>query len=310
MRMLDERREVSVSAAANELGCDRKTVYRDLHVLEQVGVPLYQEERGPQSRWRVVEGPKRRLSLTLSWSEMLALTTGRDLLAGFAGTFFHEAAITALEKIRAALPPEIAARAQAAADVLVADRRPTRDYKGRADLVRTLAEAVRCRETVALAYLKLGAGRSEERVVDPYHLHVHAGAIYLIGYCHRRKDLRTFLLDRAAAVRLTGAIFARRANLDATAGLQGDLGPWTGRSESIRLHFLPPAARLVAERKVHPSQTAQWRQDQSLDVEIKAPITPALERWLLGWAAEVEIQAPAALRARILKRHRAAMDRA
>ena len=104
MRMLDERREVSVSAAANELGCDRKTVYRDLQVLEQIGVPLYQEERGPLSRWRVVDGPRRKLSLTLSWSEMLALTSGRDLLAGLAGTFFHEAAITALEKIRAALP--------------------------------------------------------------------------------------------------------------------------------------------------------------------------------------------------------------
>jgi hypothetical protein len=38
MRILDERREVSVSAAANELRCDRKTVYRDLQVLEQIGV--------------------------------------------------------------------------------------------------------------------------------------------------------------------------------------------------------------------------------------------------------------------------------
>ena len=34
-------------------------------------------------RWRLVEGPKRRLSVTLNFAEMLALTTGRDLLAGF-----------------------------------------------------------------------------------------------------------------------------------------------------------------------------------------------------------------------------------
>ena len=65
-----------VSAAANELGCDRKTVFRDLEVLEQIGVPLYQDQRGPRSRWRVV---------TLSWPEMLALTSGRELLAGLAG---------------------------------------------------------------------------------------------------------------------------------------------------------------------------------------------------------------------------------
>lgn len=303
MRMLDERREVSVSAAANELGCDRKTIYRDLHVLEQIGIPLYQEERGPRSRWRVVDGPRRKLSLTLSWSEMLALTTGRDLLAGLAGTFFHEAAITALEKIRTALPAEIAARADAAAEVLVTDRRPARDYKGRGDLVRALADAVRKRETVALTYRKLGAARSEERHVDPYHLHVHAGAIYLIGYCHRRKDLRTFLLDRAAGARAVGAPFERRADLDVTGALQGDLGPWKGRAEAIRLHFSSSAARLVAERKIHPSQVAQLRQDQSLDVELKAPVTPALERWLLGWAGEVEIEAPVSLRRAIRERH-------
>ncbi len=310
MRMLDERREVSVSAAANELGCDRKTVYRDLQVLEQIGVPLYQEERGPLSRWRVVDGPRRKLSLTLSWSEMLALTSGRDLLAGLAGTFFHEAAITALEKIRAALPDEMAARARAAADVLITDRRPAHDYGGRGDLVRGVAEAIRSCQTVVLTYRKFEAQRPEDRHIDPYHLHVHAGAIYLIGYCHRRKDLRTFLLDRAAAVRMTGDIFARRTDLDVTAALHGDLGPWTGRSEIIRLHFSAAVARLVAERKVHPSQVAQWRQDESLDVDLKAPITPALERWLLGWAGEVEIQKPASLRARIAARHHAAVDRA
>jgi hypothetical protein len=37
--------------------------------------------------------------VTLSFAETLALTAGRDLLAGLAGTFFHEAAISALEKV-------------------------------------------------------------------------------------------------------------------------------------------------------------------------------------------------------------------
>ena len=88
MRMLDERREVSVSAAANELCYNRKMAHRNLQVLERIGMPLYQEKRGPLSRWRVVDGLRRKLSLTLAWSEMLALTSGSDLLAGLAGTFF------------------------------------------------------------------------------------------------------------------------------------------------------------------------------------------------------------------------------
>ena len=308
MRILDERRQVSVSAAAQELGCDRKTIYRDLHVLEAIGVPLYQEERGPLSRWRVVDGPKRKLSLTLSWAEMLALTTGRELLRVFAGTFFHDAAVTALDKIRAALPNEMAARARVAADVIVTGGHASRDYRGRADMIHTLAEAVRYRQTVRLTYQKLTAKRQADRLVDPYHLRVQAGALYLHGHCHRRRKPRTFLLDRATAAVPTGAVFARRADVDLSSLSQGDLGPWSGRARAIRLRFSPAVARLVAERRIHPSQTSQWRQDHFLDVELSAPVSPALEQWLLGWAEQVEILAPAALRTRVRRRHLAAIS--
>lgn len=138
MRLLDERKELSVEHAAAELGCSRRTVYRDFLVLSETGVPLYQEPEGRRVRWRLVEGPKRRLSITLSFSEMLALTAGRDLLAGLVGTFFHEAAISALEKVRAALPEPLLARADASAELVMADKRPLRDYRGRGEIVRAV----------------------------------------------------------------------------------------------------------------------------------------------------------------------------
>jgi predicted DNA-binding transcriptional regulator YafY len=98
----------------------------------------------------LVEGPKRRLSVTLNFAEMLALTTGRDLLAGLSGTFFHEAAISALEKVRAALPEPLLARADASAELVVADKRPARNYRGRSRDVQILVEAIRRHETVSL----------------------------------------------------------------------------------------------------------------------------------------------------------------
>ena len=271
MQMVSERREVSATAAAKELGCDRKTIYRDFHVLEEIGVPLYQEGDGPRARWKVVDGPRRKLALTLSWSEVLALTAGRDLLGGLAGTFFHDAAVTALDKVGAALPVELAARAHAATDVLLADRRASGTHPGRGQVVQTVAEAIRSRKTIALTYRKLGARGPEERVVDPYHLHVQVAAVYVIGYCHRRRALRTFLLDRATDARTTDDVFARRPELHPEEVLQGELGPWAGRAVTIRLRFSARVARLVFERKVHPSQTAQWRQDDLLDVELHAP---------------------------------------
>jgi predicted DNA-binding transcriptional regulator YafY len=309
VRLLDQGGALSVPHAAAELGCTERTVYRDLVVLQETGFPVYQEREGKRMRWRLIDGPKRRLSVTLSFAETLALTAGRDLLAGLAGTFFHEAAISALEKIRAALPAPFLTRADATADLVVADKRPSRDYRGRGDAVQTLVDAIERRETVTIEYRKIGDRASSVRDVDPYHLHIHAGALYLIGWCHRRKAVRTFLLDRAGRVRHTGRTFDRRSDISLAPVMQGDLGPWTGKTEVIRLRFRSTAARLVAEHKIHPSQVSELRLDGGLDVTLHAPITPWLERWLTGWAGEVEILAPARLSDRVRANHSDALNR-
>src|ERR1700730_3138413 len=67
MQMLEHRQEIVVPEVAAQLGYTVRTVYRDLQVLERVGVPIYQERRGQKARWRVMEGYRRRLSITLSW---------------------------------------------------------------------------------------------------------------------------------------------------------------------------------------------------------------------------------------------------
>jgi predicted DNA-binding transcriptional regulator YafY len=307
IRILDERREIVVEPTARQLGCHPRTIYRDLAVLQQLGLPLYQEEEGRRVRWRLVDGPRRRLSITLSFSEMLALSAGRDLLAGLAGTFFHEAAISGLEKIRDALPRELLPRIDRSAAVVMSESRPAHDYRGHGDSARTLVQAIEANETVQIHYRKLEAKSHSGRDVDPYHLYIQSGALYLLGWCHRRKALRTFLLDRAARVTSTGRTFERRTDLDLSSILQGDLGPWSGRPVAIEIRFSPVVARLVAERKIHPSATAQWRNDGLLDVSLRCPLTPALERWLTGWGAEVQVLAPTRLADNIRARHAAAL---
>src|SRR5205823_6156652 len=110
MTLLEDRQELAVTDVARELGWTPRTVYRDLAVLERIGVPIYQERKGRRARWRVVDGYRRRLSVSLSWAEMLALAAGRKLLAGVGGTL-DAAAASAAAKIGGALPSELGRRA-------------------------------------------------------------------------------------------------------------------------------------------------------------------------------------------------------
>jgi predicted DNA-binding transcriptional regulator YafY len=237
---------------------------------------------------------------------MLALTTGRELLRGLAGTVFHEAAVSALDKIRQALPPELATRSQAADRAVSGSTGPTHDYRARGGVVNALVRAIDRQQTVEIDYRKRGGGPAERRRLDPYHLHVIAGAIYVVGYCHTREALRIFLVDRADAVTATGERFERRPDIVPAAVLHGSFGPWSGEPVRVQLRFSSEVASLVAERRMHPSQSSQWRADRRLDVSLHVPKSPALVAWIVSWGPWVEVLAPASIRDTVRKQHEAA----
>lgn len=303
MQILETRRELVVPDVAVELGYTQRTVYRDLAVLERIGVPIYQERLGKKARWRVVDGYRRRLSITLSWPELLALTMGRKLLSGLEQTPLATAAESALKKVSSALPAELLARAERAAVHVSGTMGAEHDYGAKSDAVRSIVDAIERQETIELHYRKLGHRAAEERLVDPYLLHVQAGAVYLMGFCHRRNSVRTFLLDRVRTARQTGALFGARAPFTQSAVLQGALGPWEGEPKRILLRFDAEVAELVAEGRVHPTQKSQWTSAGELDVELRAPVCPPVMTWLLGWAGHVRVLAPVSLAQRVRREH-------
>ena len=308
MRLLEKRGELDVSGVAAELGSSSRTVYRDLAVLERFGVPLSQEPAGRRVRWRVVEGgyqPK--ATLGFAWSDLIALAAGAELLESFAGTLLHDAARAALAKIEAAVPPALVARARMLVRHLSADGGARVGYSAQGGVVRTLAGAIERGETVELTYRKAGARAFERRRVDPYHLHIQSGALYLIGLCHERGALRTFAVHRARVVARTGERFERRGGLDPRTLLHGSFGPYSGKRERVRLRFAPEVAAVVAERRLHASQVTQWRADGSLDVTVEAPLSPALVAFVVGFGGSVVVLGPGALAKRVLEEHRSAI---
>lgn len=307
IRLLDGRRELAVDSTAQELGISRRTLYRDLDVLQRSGVPLYTEPQGKRVRWRLMEGQKAGLRVTLSWAETLALAAAGALASSTPRGAFSEAAAAALDKVRAALPEPLARRAELASRWLSAHVGAAHDYRDRGELVQTLALAIERSETVTLAYRKPGERTHGEREVDPYHLHVQAGALYLIGYCHRRRDERIFLVDRASKIELTGKRFERRPAFAPQHFLHGGFGPWAGKPRRVQLRFAKEAAPFALEREMHPTQRAQWRADGSLDVTFETALSPPLVAWVVSWGPRVEVVSPVELARTIAREHEEAI---
>jgi predicted DNA-binding transcriptional regulator YafY len=310
LALLEARREgVELEEVARALGAKRRTVYRDLRVLEDAGIPLTSAREGRRARWRMVEGFRHRLQLSLSWDELLALMTAREALSGVAGTLLHDGVASALEKVRATLPKGLAERFRAA-EGLVSAPAGGRDYGARGDVVRLLVEAIDRRETIAARYRsRRTRGRRPvgERRLDPYHLRVADEGIYLVACCHRSAEPKLFLVDRFDAVRPTGERFVPPAGFRAAQLLGTGFAMWAGPTREVRFTVAPHLADLLTERKVHPSQVAQRGSDGSLEVRLEVALGPPLVAWLTGFGAGVSSIEPAELRDAVRREHREAL---
>src|SRR5215813_3316537 len=82
LHLLDRPAGVAVEAAARELGCTVRTIWRDLRVLHDAGFPIYDDPGGDGRRsiWKINEEFRLRLPLKLTLAEVTALIMSRDLL--------------------------------------------------------------------------------------------------------------------------------------------------------------------------------------------------------------------------------------
>ncbi|MHB8875392.1 MAG: helix-turn-helix transcriptional regulator [Myxococcaceae bacterium] len=312
LSLLEVRPEgVELDEAAGELNARRRTVYRDLRVLEDAGFPLTSALEGKRARWKMVEGFRHRLQLSLTWAELVALLTGRELLGGLEGTVLYDGAASALVKIRATLPRGLAERFRAS-ERQVSAARGGRDYRSRGELVRRLVEAIADRRTLLTRYRSRGPQgrrRARERKLDPYHLRVAEEGIYLLAHCHQSQKVKLFLVDRFESARPTEERFTAPEGFSVEQELRSSFGMWTGRPRKVRFTVAAGLADLLMERKVHPSQVAQRRGDGSLEVRLDVALGPPLVAYLTGLGAGVGEIEPEELCGAVRVEHRKALER-
>ena len=210
LELLQSRRQMGGGELAEQLGVDRRTVRRYIALLEEMGVPITTEQ-GRHGGYRLIPGFKLP-PMMFSDEEALAIALGL-LAARQLGLGEATPAITAVQaKLERVMPDGLRRRAQAIGEsiqVLLPRPTPIADHR----LLLTLTQAVQAQRAVALSYTAANTD-SSARDVDPYGLLFQNGRWYLGGFCHLRKALRTFRIDRICAVTLLDQAFQRPKDYD------------------------------------------------------------------------------------------------
>ena len=186
-------------------------------------------------------------ALDLARDEIAALAVVAEVARAQAAFPYREEIDSALRKITWDVgAPE------AAPDVRLDLRMAQPPSRTQQKQLRQLEEAVHGRKRVTVKYKKMGAKDAAARDIDPYGLVYRAGTWLLVGWCHVRKEVRTFRVDRLSQVKVaprpTEPDFERPEGIDVRA--QALRSPWTYQvepPERVVLETAPEWAHLLRE---------------------------------------------------------------
>jgi len=274
---------------------DQRTIQRDLHDLEEMGIPLWESEEAPR-RYGILKGyylPPIHLELP----EAVALYLAGRLLARYSDRFDTHT-VSALAKLANVLPDPMAAHMHATIQRLAIRQRDAQVEQ----IMEILATAWASQRVVRIQYR--GAQSEEPHAYDlwPYFLEAsgEGNAVYVIGWVTQVNDLRTFKVERILEARLTEETFEPPEDFDGPKLLDSCWGiMYDKKAEKVTLRFAPSATRRIQETVWHPSQGLEVLPDGGCLLRLEIAHPEEMIYWIRGWGSQVEVLEPAWLRAQI-----------
>ena len=279
-----------------ELGVAKRTIQRDIQVLEQNGFPVTSEQHHRAIHWRLAYDPILEGPLDLTQQERMALYFSRGLLKPLAGTPFFEAIESALAKIGAGISAPGHTLLHSFDSQIGIGAFGSKDFTRSREVIAALTRAIQHHFTVRITHATPQHRNAVEYQLNPYRLHYHQGGLYLIALDHAKDDLRTFAVERIRAVAVTRSRFTPPPTtmLDELQSTAFQL--IHGEPQRVRIRFSPEQAPYIAERKWHESQTLEPQPDGSVILSLRVASLWEVKRWLIGWGADAEVVEPAELR--------------
>jgi predicted DNA-binding transcriptional regulator YafY len=284
------------SALPKDYARHERTVRRDLEALEAAGFPLITETINGQTRWRFIDGYRNTLALGFSPSEIIALRLTRQLLAPLEGTDIQESLQSALAKAEAGIPTLENHTPRHLPAIFSFNVGSHKSYASHKATIATLIKATAKLHTVQMRYFSAARNQITRREVSPYRLWYTHGALYLIGYCHLRTDVRMFAVERIKSVTLTDHPFQIPLDFDIEDYVKDAIGIMRGQPIKVELRFNTSTAAWVKDRLWHPTQTLTPLKHGELTMTLTVANNRELVGWILSFGSGVRVIEPASLR--------------
>ena len=286
---LQGRERVTAEALAHTFGVTKRTIYRDILALNESGVPVV--SAAGQGYW-LMEGyflPP----VSLSPDEAMMLTLGSEVMAQSFDAQYRAAAKSASRKIEAVLSGTVAKDVAYLKDNIRFVQMNSDVLIDTSETLRLVRKAILEQHPLHLRYFKRldrTAGELSERTVDPHALIHFKDAWVLSAYCHLRRAMRIFRLDRIQEVSVLPQMFERQVGYSVNMHDEPNLS-----GQEVTLLFDKGVTQWVKERSVYFVHDC-YETPEGLRVILKVHQLEEALSWILSWGSSVSVLAPASLK--------------
>jgi len=303
--VLQRGRGTSAAGLCVELGISRRTLFRDLDALRDAGIPVY-HKRG--EGYRINHGfylPPVNLTMPEALGLMLlgksaAAQRDRPLVAP---------ALSAIYKLITTVPEPIRSACSEVMTHVSVD--PGASIPGDTEMrwYPVLQKCIDTQTACDIAYTSPAGGDRTllETRLEPYALHFANRAWYVLGKTAAHKEVRVLKLARFERIEPSTKQFKRPAGftVDKKLGNAWQLIPG-GKEYHVELEFTPLVATNVSEVRWHATQEHEVLPDGRCRMRFCVDGLNEIAWWVCGYADQVKVLKPKALRDKVKAMHRSA----
>ncbi len=284
-----------------ELGVDERTIRRDFQGLKlefQQTVAFHETE----NTFYLVDPDKPLPHVPITHGEFMMFCVGQEALGQNRDTRAGRTLQAGLDKLAASLDTRLEGGLKELTKS-ICFRTMGGSVAYDAIIFDTIAEALGGRRELTLEYRAHGQEAPQIRRLRPRCLVKQDAAWFLLAHDCQKNQGYPYALARMTNLILSDTVFAPEEGITLRDRLGNSIGIFGGKPEFVRLRVKGIAARLIGEMEMHPSQEMGPMVEEYSELTMKVALNGEFERWVLGWAEEVEVLEPAPLRAKIARRH-------
>ena len=197
---LQSRPLVKAQDIADKFSISLRTVYRDVHALEEAGVPVIGEAG---IGYRLMEGYKLP-PVMFNPDEVSAMLTASKLMQSMSDENSSNHYISALDKIKAVLRLAEKDHIEEINEHVAVVSHPTFAYEKPAQLhLPKILRAISTSKVVEMNYTSIEKNETLQRKVEPVGIYYQGSHWYLIAFCRLRNGYRNFRTDKIDKLQVT-----------------------------------------------------------------------------------------------------------